>query len=118
MYKDIDVNSLREHFSMLNETLKIQNHENLVAKYVPVTNPVVEQLKKLAGQTQEQNEILLNQVELLKEENERQKSQVAEAEKAEEKAQKEAKHAKIFSWISFSIATVISIAALIVSIFQ
>ena len=77
---------------------------------------MVEQLKSLVEETQSQNKILLEQVNLLKEENERQKSQVEEAKAAEAQAKKEALHSKVFGWVSFGIATAISIAALVVSI--
>lgn len=77
---------------------------------------MVEQLKSLVQETQEQNKILLEQVNLLKEENERQKKQAEEARAAEAQAKKEALHSKVFGWVSFGVATVISIAALIISI--
>ena len=66
------------------------------------TLPVVEELKSLVEGLQEQNRIL--------------QSQIDEAKKDGEEAKKEAKKARIFSWISFGVATVISIAALVVSI--
>ena len=67
------------------------------------TLPVVEELKSLVEGLQEQNHIL--------------QSQIDEAKKDGEEAKKEAKKARIFSWISFGVATAISIAALVVSIF-
>ena len=66
------------------------------------TLPVVEELKSLVGGLQEQNRIL--------------QSQIDEAKKDGEEAKKEAKKARIFSWISFGVATAISIAALVISI--
>ena len=66
------------------------------------TIPVVEELKSLVEGLQEQNRIL--------------QSQIDEAKKDGEEAKKEAKKARIFSWISFGVATAISIAALVVSI--
>ena len=66
------------------------------------TLPVVEELKSLVEGLQEQNRIL--------------QSQIDEAKKDGEEAKKEAKKARIFSWISFGVATAISIAALVVSI--
>ena len=59
------------------------------------TLPVVEELKSLVEGLQEQNRILQSQI---------------------DEAKKEAKKARIFSWISFGVATGISIAALVVSI--
>lgn len=66
------------------------------------TMPVVEELRALVEGLQEQNHIL--------------QSQIDEAQKESEEAKKEAKKARRFSWISFGVATLISVAALIVSI--
>lgn len=66
------------------------------------TMPMVEELKALVEGLQEQNRIL--------------QSQIDEAKKDGEEAKKEAKKARIFSWISFGVATAISIAALVISI--
>ena len=66
------------------------------------TLPVVEELKSIVESLQEQNSIL--------------QSQVDEAKKDGEEAKKEAKRARVFSWASFGVATIISLAALIVSI--
>ena len=68
------------------------------------TLPVVEELKSLVEGLQEQNRIL--------------QSQIDEAKKDGEEAKKEAKKARNFSWISFGVATIISIAALVVSIIK
>ena len=54
----------------------------------------------------------------LKEENERQKQQLLQSQKNEELARKEAKSSKIFSYISFGVATVLSIIALVVAIIK
>ena len=62
------------------------------------------------------NGSFFNTVMLLIEENERQKKQVEEAKVAETQAKREARHSKVFGWVSFGIATAISIAALVVSI--
>lgn len=66
------------------------------------TLPVVEELKSIVESLQEQNGIL--------------QSQIDEANKDGEEAKKEARKARIFSWVSFGVATIISLAALIVSI--
>lgn len=66
------------------------------------TLPVVEELKALVEGLQEQNRIL--------------QSQIDEAKKESEEANKEARKAYVFSWVSFGVATIISIAALLVSI--
>jgi len=68
------------------------------------TLPMVEELKAIVESLQEQNSIL--------------QSQIDEAKKDGEEAKKEAKRARVFSWISFGVATAISIAALIVSFLE
>ena len=65
------------------------------------TLPMVEELKAIVEGLQEQNRIL--------------QSQIDEAKKDGKEAKKEAKKARIFSWISFGVATAISIVALIIS---
>ena len=72
---------------------------------------IVEQLKQLVEQTQLQNNFL-------NEENKRQKQQLLQSQKNEELARKEAKSSKIFSYISFGVATVLSIIALVVAIIK
>lgn len=93
-------------------------------------SPIVNQLQQLVFKTQEQNKILTEQNQFLQEENrlqkeqnmllieenERQKKQVEDAKVAETQAKKESRHSKVFGWVSFGVATVISIAALVVSI--
>lgn len=71
--------------------------------------PIIEQLELLSEQTQKQNV-------LLQEENERQKKQLQVAEENEKLAKKEARRSKIFAIITFCVATAISIASLIVAI--
>lgn len=83
---------------------------------VVVRNPMIDQLQELLDQTREQNALLMNQIALMKEENERQKIQVIEAKEAEKDAKAEAKKSKTFARVSFGVATAISIAALVVSI--
>ncbi len=76
--------------------------------------PIIKKLQKLVEQVQQQNEVLSEQVKLLKEENELQKKQVEDAKIAEAFAKKEAMHSKVFGWVSFGVATIISIIALFV----
>ena len=111
-----DMKDLQGTLNAMNETMRQQFHQDQLARVIPVKNPMIEQLNSLVEETQEQNKILLEQVNLLKEENERQKKQVEEARAAEAQARKEALHSKVFGWVSFGVATAISIAALIVSI--
>ena len=68
------------------------------------TLPMVEELKAIVESLQEQNSIL--------------QSQIDETKKDGEAAKKDARKARVFSWISFGVATAISIAALIVSIIR
>lgn len=111
-----DMKDLQGTLNAMSETMRQQFHQDQWARIIPVKNPMVEQLKSLVEETQSQNKILLEQVSLLKEENERQKSQVEEAKVAEAQAKKEALHSKVFGWVSFGVATAISVAALVVSI--
>lgn len=71
--------------------------------------PIVEQLRSLVEQSNKQ-------VNVLQEENEIRKQQVAKLEESEERARKEARSAKILSIISFCVSTAIAIASLIVAI--
>ena len=83
---------------------------------IAARNPMIDQLQELLDNAREQNELLMHQVQLMQQENERQKAQLATAEAAEIEAKKAAKCSRIFGWVSFGVATAISIAALIVSI--
>ena len=65
------------------------------------TLPMVDELKALVKGLQEQNYILQNQVD--------------EAKKESENAMKEARKSRTVSWISFGVATSISIVSLIIS---
>lgn len=78
--------------------------------------PIVEQLQQIAKKTQAQNMILLNYNILLQEENKRQKQQLIKVEESEKTTKKEARRSRIFAYISFVVATVISIISLIVAI--
>lgn len=88
----------------------------LVAQPV-VKSSVDSPLKELVETIKAQNEILSKQVDLLVEENERQKAQIATVEETEKQARKEALHSRVFNWVTFGVTTAISIAALIISIF-
>ena len=63
--------------------------------------PMAEELKAVVASLQEQNRIL--------------QSQIDEAKKDGEEAKTDARKARVFSWISFGVATVISIVAPVVS---
>ena len=102
-----------QHQKMVDEQ---NNFLKRTVEDVVVRNPMIDQLQELLDQTREQNTLLMNQVALMKEENERQKAQIEEAKVAEKEAKAEARKSKIFGWISFGVATAVSIAALVVSI--
>ena len=65
-------------------------------------SPVIEELKSMVLKLEEQNAILQKQIE--------------DANEAAKSAEKEAKRAVAYSWVSFGVATLLSIAALIISI--
>ena len=65
-------------------------------------SPVIEELKAMVQQLEGQNALLQKQVE--------------DANEAAKAAEKDAKRAVAHSWISFGVATLLSIAALIISI--
>ncbi len=92
-------------------------YERLVASPQEVKISANGPLNELVNTIKAQNEILSKQVDLLKEENERQKEQINAAQAAEEQAHKEAIRSRVFNWVTFGITTAISIAALIISIF-
>lgn len=100
---------------MINQQSILENDKRYLQDLV-VKNPVVDQMSTLIDNIDEQNDILREQVKLLTEENERQKAQIEEVKIAEKEAKAEARKSKIFGWISFGVATAISIAALVVSI--
>ena len=108
-----DRRAVMQHKKMVDEQ---NNFFKRTVEDVVVRNPMIDQLQELLDQTREQNTLLMNQIALMKEENERQQTQVTEAKKAEKEAKAEARKSKIFGWISFGVATAISIAALVVSI--
>ena len=108
-----DRRAVMQHQKMIDEqnALARKAIENVV-----VCNPMIDQLHELLNQTKEQNDLLMNQVALMEEENERQKTQIEEAKIAEKEAKAEAKKSKTFARVSFGVATAISIVALVVSI--
>lgn len=78
-------------------------------KIEKLNSPIVEQLRSLVEQSNKQ-------VNVLQEENEIRKQQVAKLEESEEDARQEARNAKIISIVSFCVGTLIAIASLIVAI--
>ena len=71
--------------------------------------PIIQYLRALIEQGNEQ-------IKALQEDNERQKEQIIKLDEREKRAQKEAKNAKVISIVSFCVSTVIAIVSVIVSI--
>ncbi len=88
---------------------KIQEAEERQTEYNKQIAPVLEQLKRIEKQGNEQ-------IKVLQEDNERQKKQITKLDEKEKRAQIEAKKAKIISIVSFCVSTVIAIASLVVAI--
>ena len=84
----------------------------------PTTIGLGDNISELLDNSNEQNRLLLELNRLLQEENERQKQQLIEAQKEKEQAQKSARRARVFSWVTFGVATAISIASLLISLFK
>ena len=102
------VNSINESFK---EAEKIKEEQEKI-KNLKLINPIVKQLETIVNETRIQNENLQKQIELLIEENEREKNEVLKAREAEMKASKETKKTNKRFWISL----IISIVSVIVSI--
>lgn len=103
------------------EALFAKRRDELDSHRISLENIVFENLtndhlKELVETIKEQNVILGKQIDLLSEENAMLKEQIEDAKVSGEFAKTEAKKTKIFSWISFGVATLVSVAALIVSI--
>ncbi len=73
-------------------------------------------LNELVNVIKKQNNILLKQVALLTEENNRQKECTKLAKEAEKQAQREKLRARVFNWVTFGVTTAISLVSLIISI--
>lgn len=73
-------------------------------------------LNELVNVIKNQNKILLKQVALLTEENNRQKECTKLAKEAEKQAQREELRSRVFNWVTFGVATAISLVSLIISI--
>jgi coenzyme F420-reducing hydrogenase alpha subunit len=80
--------------------------EDAVEANIKSTQPMVEGLKALDERFQEQNQILQSQIDEVKKSDEETRAE----------AKEEAKKDRNLSWIQFSVATAIAIAALVVSI--
>lgn len=104
----LDVSKALEAVNSINESFKKQEK----IKNLTLINPIVKQLETIVNETRTQNENLQKQIDLLTEENEREKNEVLKAREAEMKVSKETKKANKRFWISL----IISIVSVIVSI--
>ena len=94
-------------------------HQQAMGHTTQIDFPTVglgDDISELLANSKEQNRLLIEQNQLLREENERQKQQLIEEKQEKENAQKLARNARIFSWISFGVTTIISIASFLVTI--
>lgn len=71
---------------------------------------------ELVKQLERQNEISQEQNILLKEENERQKQQIKYMAEKESEWRKSSKKAKIYNWLAYGTATLLSVVAIIIAI--
>ncbi len=81
-----------------------QKRKELIADTAAANAPMVEELKALVREIQEQNDLLQSQVEA--------------AELSANEAEKSARKARTLSWISFIVSTLLAIAALVVAIIK
>ena len=73
-------------------------------------------MQNIVAETKNQNKILLEHIELLKEENERQKQEVVIARENEAKAQREMEKADKRFWISLAISVISILSTVIIGI--
>lgn len=71
---------------------------------------------ELVKHLEKQNQSLQEQNSLLKEENERQKQQLVHMAEKEAEDKKAFQMGRMFNWISFGVATILSVVALVVAI--
>ena len=117
----IDFSKMANDIIAYEEKNRKAMHERMMNAIPSIELPKItlgEDISELLANSKEQNRLLLEQNRLLQEENERQKQQLIEAQKEKEQAQKSARHARVFSWVTFGVATAISIASLLISLFK
>lgn len=101
--KGLDFNNINSASALANAEIAMREIERENARKDAQQNaPIIDGLHGIVSEMQVQNKILAQQVE--------------EAKRESEKAKKDARNAKIFSWISFSVTTLIAVASLIVAI--
>lgn len=99
----LDFNNINSASALANAEIAIREIERENARKDAQRNaPIIDGLHGIVSEMQAQNKILAQQVE--------------EAKRESEKAKKDARNAKAFSWISFSVTTLIAVASLIVAI--
>ena len=101
--KGLDFNNINSASALANAEIAMREIERENARKDAQRNvPIVDGLHGIVSEMQAQNKILAQQVE--------------DAKRESEKAKKDARNAKVFSWISFSVTTLIAVASLIVAI--
>lgn len=98
------INSAHTFAEMEEKSLKQQAEKERNARefFEGLNAPINNKLKSLLEETNRQNELLAKQLK--------------EAQNSAREARKEAKEAKIMAWISFGVATIISVVSIIISI--
>ena len=100
---NLDFNNINSAYSLANVELAMREIERENARKDAQRNaPIIDGLQGIVSEMQAQNKILSQQVE--------------DAKRESEEAKKDARNAKVFSWISFSVTTLIAVASLIVAI--
>lgn len=98
------INSARTFAEMEEKSLKQQAEKERNARefFEELNAPINKKLNSLLEETNRQNELLTKQLK--------------EAQNSAREARKEAQEAKILAWISFGVATIISVVSIIISI--
>ena len=115
MYKRQDLNNFPNSAFALAECKKQLEAEERIKSSKRVYEQKVAN-SELVKQLEKQNRSLQEQISLLKEESERQKQQLAHIAAKEAEDKKAFHRERIFNWISFGVATLLSVVALIVAI--
>ena len=100
---NLDFNNINSASALANAEIAMREIERENARKDAQRNvPIVDGLHGIVAEMQAQNKILAQQVE--------------DAKRESEEAKKDARNAMVFSWISFSVTTLIAVASLIVAI--
>lgn len=108
-----DLKNIMSGLIAASESITSYEKQKKRLEQMELTNPIINQLKDLVVQSQKQNEMLQHQIELLSEENERQKQEIIIARKNEENANKQANKAYKTSWIAIGVSIIAALATII-----